>query len=248
MEDLKIITEADLEYGLLTLSPKKFEDLCKYKGRQIWIKDNLGCESFLLGNDSNENTLRFRRLKKWYSGRNIEVGTKLNIVFNENELLEGQAVLQIQYVEATTDAVELEVYTQTIKYSPKSESDLEEVIKNNPDCIEEGLKLHGKQYYAPAAGRLDLLFVDRNNNYVVVELKNTKTSDKVVGQISRYMGYIAEEKVKDKNAKVRGIILVPEGDEPEGDDEKKLEYAVSANDNLELRYFKFNIEFTKPAK
>ncbi|MDR0367841.1 MAG: PDDEXK nuclease domain-containing protein [Bacteroidales bacterium] len=242
MEDLKIITTTDLKHGLLTLSPKKFEDLCKYKGHRIWIKDNLGCESFLLGNDSSEDTLRFCGLKKWYSGRNIEVDTKLNIVFNENELLEGQAVLQIQYVEETTDAVELEVYTRTIEHCLENESKLEEVIKSNPDCIEKGLKLHSQQYNTPA-GKLDLLFVDRNNNYVVVELKNTKTSDEVVGQISRYMGYIAEEKVKDKNAKVRGIILAPEGD---GD--AKLEYAVSANDNLELRYFKFNIEFTKPSK
>ena len=57
---------------------------------------------------------------------------------------------------------------------------------------------------------------DQKGNYVVIETKKAGESDKVVGQILRYVGGLKKE-----GKKVRGIIIVNEPDE-------KLEFAIEA--------------------
>ena len=69
-------------------------------------------------------------------------------------------------------------------------------------------------------GIIDLLCLDKENNYVIIELKKDKTSDKVVGQIQRYMTWV-EENLADKES-VRGIIVA------QGHD-RKLEYAIKGS-------------------
>jgi hypothetical protein len=92
---------------------------------------------------------------------------------------------------------------------------------------EEGKK--EKEYDTKSAGRIDLLCIDRNRDFVVIETKKGKESDKVVGQIQRYMGWINRNLAKNgENA--RGLIIVNEFDE-------WLDYAVSVNDNIQLKYY-----------
>ena len=234
VEVTKIIDFTDLERGILNLSSQKIESLYKYKGQKLLIKDNLGCESFHLINDSSEKLLRFSGLTKWYRNRNIEQGTELIIIFDEKASLEGQHIIQIRYED---DESETQQYTHTINFKPKTEKELENIIKINPDCLEPKLKLY-KQQLKIENGVCDLVFVDRNNNYVIVELKNRKTSVEVIDQILRYIDGVKKEIVKDAESKVRGIIITPECDE-------KLEQAVKTYANIELRYYKFNIEFSK---
>jgi RecB family endonuclease NucS len=68
-----------------------------------------------------------------------------------------------------------------------------------------------------------------NRDFVVIETKKGKESDKVVGQIQRYMGWINRNLAKNGKS-VRGIIIVNEFDE-------WLDYAVSVNDNVQLKYY-----------
>ena len=232
---LKKIKKTDLEYGLLILSAKELEPLLKYKGKKVWIKDNLGCQSFSISNDTNENSLRISGLTEWYKNRNLSYGTEICIRFDEEELFENLHIIHIEYIPENSDNDEEEKQSYKIQYNAKCESDLEYLIKNNPDCIEPKLKLYQQQYKINS-GVIDLLFLDRNNNFVVVELKNKKSSDEVVGQISRYIGCLKKDYLKNEKATIRGIILSPEYD-------KNLDYAVAAYDNLEVRYFNFNIEF-----
>ena len=60
--------------------------------------------------------------------------------------------------------------------------------------IEKSLELKQKEYDTKSAGRIDLLCIDRNRDFVVIETKKGKESDKVVGPIQRYMGWITRKK------------------------------------------------------
>jgi hypothetical protein len=111
-----------------------------------------------------------------------------------------------------------------------AERNLEEFVVQRLDAIEAGLSLVGRQM-PTKAGRLDLLCRDSRGGYVVVELKNTRGADEVVGQISRYMGAIIE---KYPNKKVRGIIIVGKKDDA-------LRYAVMASPHIEVKEFDVSI-------
>jgi RecB family endonuclease NucS len=62
----------------------------------------------------------------------------------------------------------------------------------------------------------------------VVELKKTKGTDQVVGQILRYMGWAREAYPENT---VRGIIIVGEKDDA-------LRYALKATSGIEAKEFK----------
>ncbi|KAF5416821.1 MAG: Endonuclease NucS [Candidatus Methanogaster sp.] len=125
-------------------------------------------------------------------------------------------------------------------YSVSLEKDLTNYLANDPSLIEEGLRLKGKEYDTRNVGRIDLLCTDRTGDFVVVETKKGKESDKVVGQIQRYMGWIKRNMAK-KGENVRGIIIVNEFDE-------WLDYAVSVNENIRLLYYevKFAVRDAPP--
>ena len=101
------------------------------------------------------------------------------------------------------------------------------------ELIQEGDKF--SQQYPTKIGKIDILAKDKKSGqYVVVELKKGKTSDDVVGQIARYMGWIAEHKSKD----VRGIIVSSETDE-------RLHYALKLIKNVELWVYKVDFHLDK---
>ncbi len=72
-------------------------------------------------------------------------------------------------------------------------------------------------HYTAEVGIMDFLCVDEKGNFIVIELK-IGTSDKSLGQICRYMGWV-KENLCDGNKKVRGIIV---GE----NDDLQLDYAV----------------------
>jgi hypothetical protein len=95
------------------------------------------------------------------------------------------------------------------------EAGIEEAVKANLKQL--GLRLADAAIQQQCSlgigiGRTDLICLDEHDNFVVLELKAVHSSDSVVGQILRYMGYIRENWAE-KNKKVRGIILTPSYDE-----------------------------------
>ncbi len=94
------------------------------------------------------------------------------------------------------------------------EKDLRSYLSKNLGIIENGLKLYfedgvsGIEYNA--GGRfIDILAVDSEENFVVLELKVSKGYDRVVGQLMRYMAWVTNHKA-DKGQKVRGVIIARE--------------------------------------
>ena len=83
-------------------------------------------------------------------------------------------------------------------------------------------------------GRIDLLARHRNQpRWLVIELKRHASSDQVVGQVLRYVGWIKAH-LAEPGETVEGLIVAREGDE-------KLHYAISAAPNLS--FMSYEVQF-----
>ncbi len=102
--------------------------------------------------------------------------------------------------------------------------------------VEEGDIL--SQQYHTDIGPIDILLKHREKNeYLVVELKRGRSSDIVIGQILRYMGWVKNN--IESEPKVKGLIISAEVDE-------KLKYALSATQDIEIYIYEvdFNLKET----
>lgn len=101
------------------------------------------------------------------------------------------------------------------------------------DLIEEEGNLVSQQYQTDI-GKIDILVKDKNTNqYVVIELKRSQTSDDTIGQLARYMGWLETHKTNGKATK--GIIIA-------GSYDKKLVYALKKVKDVEI--YLYQIKFT----
>lgn len=94
------------------------------------------------------------------------------------------------------------------------ESDLRDFLAKNLSIIEPGLQLYQDEgingIEFPVGGRfIDILAVDAQKRFVVIELKVSKGYDRVIGQLLRYMAWI-EKHHAEPNQSVRGIIAARE--------------------------------------
>lgn len=94
------------------------------------------------------------------------------------------------------------------------ENDLRNYLVKNLNVIENGLKLFesdgidGEEFFIPGTSRrIDILGIDKNNNYVVIELKVSRGYEKVVGQTLFYQSSI---KTLFNQTTVRAIIIARE--------------------------------------
>jgi len=125
------------------------------------------------------------------------------------------------------------------------ESDLRDFLSRNLTIIEPGLHLHEDEGISgvefPVGGRfIDILAIDKHNNYVVVELKVSKGYDRVVGQLLRYMAWI-ETNQAEPTQKVRGIIIAREISED-------LHLAASKISDVELFEYDLSVSLRKVNK
>jgi endonuclease NucS-like protein len=119
------------------------------------------------------------------------------------------------------------------------ERDLKNYLSKNLSIIESGLGLYEEEGISglefPVGGRfIDILALDKHNNYVVVELKVSRGYDRVIGQLLRYMAWI-EKNQADANQRVRGIIVA-------GNISEDLILAASRLGDVEL--FEYNLAMT----
>lgn len=86
--------------------------------------------------------------------------------------------------------------------------------------------------YQTAVGRIDILAIDENDNFVVFELKRARSPDHAIGQLSRYMGWVSQTIGRAK--KVRGVIVAKLISE-------NLHYSVMVVPNVSL--FEYEVRF-----
>lgn len=123
------------------------------------------------------------------------------------------------------------------------EKHLEEFLVQNWKKTELGKKynifemdgeLVGQQYPSDT-GPIDILAISKDKKeLLVVELKKGRVSDKVVGQIQRYMGYVKEE-LAENGQTVKGVIIGL-------DDDLRIKRALSVTNNIE--FYKYKVNFT----
>lgn len=88
------------------------------------------------------------------------------------------------------------------------------------------------QYDTQTVGIMDILAIDEKGNFVVIEIKRQAT-DKTLGQILRYMGWVQEELCKD-GQRVSGIIVAERKD-------IQLEFALKVIPNVKFMKLGLNI-------
>lgn len=113
------------------------------------------------------------------------------------------------------------------------ERDIQNYIANNPESLEKGLRIQEKEYVT-TIGRIDILCIDKNSNYVVIEIKAGTADISTFGQISSYIGAIQRDLAKGQ--RVRGIIVANDFDE-------KLKIAISTNPLISLKKYNVNFQF-----
>ena len=90
------------------------------------------------------------------------------------------------------------------------------------------------QQFPTDTGPIDILAISKDKQEVlVVELKKGRASDSVVGQIQRYMGYIAEEVAED-HQRVRGVNIALE-------DDIRIKRALKVAPNID--FYKYEVRF-----
>jgi endonuclease len=122
------------------------------------------------------------------------------------------------------------------------EKDLQNFLAKNLYIIESGLSLYmdeginGLEF--PVGSRaIDILAIDKDKNFVVIELKVSRGYDRVVGQLLRYIAWIRQNHAEE-NQKVRGIIIAREITED-------LLLACSETNNIDLFEYRLSVSLRK---
>jgi hypothetical protein len=127
--------------------------------------------------------------------------------------------------------------SQPLNLRVAMEQYLEDLLIERWDRLPLGQELEylDRQVECGLLGTLDILARDRIcGDYVVIELKRDQGDDEVVGQVSRYMGWIKQRRADPKNVGVRGIIVAHEATD-------RLRSAVSAHSNIGLYTYEFAV-------
>lgn len=96
----------------------------------------------------------------------------------------------------------------------------------------------GRQY-PTSVGNIDILAREpATGSYVVIELKKGQESDRVVGQITRYMGWVRDNLCEGEED-VRGLIICKDVDE-------RLMCALRVASKIEARCYKVWFELCPP--
>jgi hypothetical protein len=128
------------------------------------------------------------------------------------------------------------------------EEHLEEYIVKNWSNINFGEELQiyideggsEGQQYTTDVGIIDILALDKDGNYVVIELKRAESGYKVIGQVLNYMGWVYEKLAEPEGKTVRGMVVVGKAD-------KTLKAALSqVADKVILKEYRTQVDIIDP--
>ena len=101
------------------------------------------------------------------------------------------------------------------------------------DIFEEDGEMVGQQYPSDTGPMYVLAVKKDKSELLVVELKKGRASDAVVGQVLRYMGFVAQE-LAEPNQTVRGVIIAQE-------DDQRLKRALAVTPNV--TFYRYQVTF-----
>lgn len=108
-------------------------------------------------------------------------------------------------------------------------SNFETIFKGRLRVFEDSEGNDGQQY-ATDIGPIDILAIEEKaKTFVVIELKKGRPSDRVVGQVLRYMGWVKRNLCANGQT-VKGLVICRDRD-------PKLTYALKMTNNIDVRYY-----------
>lgn len=126
---------------------------------------------------------------------------------NDELLLKARRKSPDEIVEIRFENLEFLMVTQLVDSSDLKirghEVDIHESIEEDPDIVEEELKVVERERETPA-GFIDVFARDSNDNYVVIEVKRNPDYNTVL-QLQRYVDEIEDE----FSGNIRGILVAP---------------------------------------
>jgi RecB family endonuclease NucS len=133
---------------------------------------------------------------------------KWNVESDDKELLlKASRTNPEEVVEIRFEEIELITVNQMVDKSDLKirghEVDIHESIEDDPEIVEEELKVIEREKETPA-GFIDVFARDRNEDYVVIEVKRNPDYNTVL-QLQRYV----EEIEKEFSGDIRGILVAP---------------------------------------
>jgi hypothetical protein len=123
-----------------------------------------------------------------------------------------------------------------------NENALRDYLAKNLNTIEPGLRLYhsggisGIEYQA-GNGRIDILALDKDSNFVVIELKLSSSNYAASGQLITYMGWI-KDNLAPADSRVRGIIIGHEVS-------SQLYLSTSLVQNVKLFTYKLSVKIER---
>ena len=184
-------------------------------GKIVSFKDGHPC----LDGKGNQVTTIELKLNIDDSGEIIPIENQTNVIENREALTENNFAPKSSFL--------LEKHLED--YIIKNWKNIE--LNQNYDIHKENNKLCTQ--YQTGSGPLDILAISKDKNeFLVIELKKSRASDIVLGQIQRYMGHIKKNLAKNKS--VKGLIIALE-------DDKNLKDALSVAPNI--KFMKYEVSF-----
>jgi len=106
-------------------------------------------------------------------------------------------------------------------------------LGRNYDIYEDEGERIGRQYNTDT-GAMDILAISKDKReLLVVELKKGRAADAVVGQVLRYMGYVAQELIEEGQT-VKGVIIAQEEDQ-------RIRRALAVTPNVS--FYRYQVSF-----
>jgi restriction system protein len=211
------------------------------RGLQILsgVGDVTGKASFIPERDTGIDHPNFLQVSWRDAPRNIKYGCNVFERRSVAETDETNFKLLIQNQEPVLPETEQQAVSESTSVFVL-EKYLEEFIISNWGTIFADLEVYvdekgkeGRQYKTDNIGFIDILAIDKQSRgFVVIELKRDRTSDQVVGQVQRYMGWV-KAKLCTNDQSVRGLIICSEEDE-------RLKYAMMMVQGVKVQYYKMS--------
>ncbi len=223
---------------------KKVIEYFKFDNNTDFENDSIG-EKIV---KSNEDIIKgFKNLNIYGSPRTISSFLYFQLVKSLWKDETEANVIPSQEEQAETEQITIEEKNSGDRTLFYMEKELENFLIKNWEKTELGKKYDlidedGKfsQQYPTGVGPIDILVKDKKDGtYVVIELKRDQTSDVTVGQLTRYMGWLEENKTNGKSTK--GIIIVGSYDE-------KLHYASKKIAGCEILMYQVDFQLKEYKK
>jgi hypothetical protein len=222
----------------------------RFKGQDISREDVLeAMERFDAGIRGTFPAKRWRTYAIQHNGRLYPPKETIRLIVGNRAVGSGGESVNSRFRELGFEIVTLSERPEDIPEDPEEdavetsislERDLEDNLEANLAQLEAGLvpfkreRLLSRQLDTKTVGIIDLMAVDKAGNIVVIELKAGEASDRVCGQLQRYMGW-AQDNLAGTSS-VRGIIVANSFTEG-------AKYAAKVVPNLALKRYSVSFKF-----